>query len=85
MSAYMHTNLVSSNKAVRCRHWIDHIITIEKYLKQISVRDYAQLSRVLNSSIHRVIQKEVYTFKNLFYKNTDAKSMSCVRMEKEIS
>jgi 1-aminocyclopropane-1-carboxylate deaminase/D-cysteine desulfhydrase-like pyridoxal-dependent ACC family enzyme len=32
---------------------------------------------------YRVIQKEVYTFKNLFYITTDVKSMSCVRMERK--
>jgi hypothetical protein len=29
--------------------------------------------------------KKVYTFKNLFYKTTDAKSMSCVRMKRNLS
>jgi hypothetical protein len=34
--------------------------------------------------MYRVIQKEVYAFKNLFYlKTTDAKSMPCVRMERK--
>jgi hypothetical protein len=33
--------------------------------------------------LHRVIQKEVYTFKNYFTITTEAKSMSCVRMERK--
>jgi hypothetical protein len=34
--------------------------------------------------IYRVIKKEVYIFKKLFYKKTtDARSMSCVWMERK--
>jgi hypothetical protein len=45
------------------------------------------LSPMFHTSVHshlyRVIQKEVYTFKNVFFKITDAKSMSCVRIERK--
>jgi hypothetical protein len=38
------------------------------------------ISRADNTELFK---KEVYTFKNLCYKTTEAKSMSCIRMERK--
>jgi hypothetical protein len=48
-----------------------------RYIDTCSCKLIFTACRVATIKVYRVIKKEIYTFKILFYKNTDAKSISC--------